>query len=60
MMIDEDGTKAAAITEVDIVAMAMKEEEGVEFRADHPFIAVIADESTQTICFAAVIANPVE
>lgn len=60
LIIDEDGTKAAAVTEISLPASALITEEPIAFTADHPFIAIVADESTETACFAAVIANPGE
>ena len=47
---------------VEVVPESNREitEDPIEFRADHPFVAVIANESTGTVCFAAVIANPSE
>ena len=58
LVVDEDGTKAAAATEVEIRAMAALQE--VDFTLDRPFEAVIAEEETGTVCFASVIANPAE
>lgn len=58
LVVDEDGTKAAAATEVEIRAMAALQE--VDFALDRPFVAVIAEEETGTVCFASVIANPAE
>ena len=58
LVVDEDGTKAAAATEVEIRAMAALQE--VDFTLDRPFVAVIAEEETGTVCFASVIANPAE
>ena len=58
LVVDEDGTKAAAATEVEIRAMAALQE--VDFTLDRPFVAVIAEEGTGTVCFASVIANPAE
>lgn len=60
LIIDEDGTKAAAVTESIMTNSAMIMEDPIEFTADHPFVAIIADESTEAACFAAVIANPGE
>ena len=60
LIVDEDGTKAAAVTEIAMPTSALITEDPIEFRADHPFVAVIANESTGTVCFAAVIANPSE
>ena len=59
LVVDEDGTKAAAATEVDIRAMSAPLP-AVDFTLDRPFVAVIAEEETGTVCFASVIANPAE
>lgn len=59
LVMDEDGTKAAAATEVEVRAMALLKED-VDFTLDRPFVAVIAEENTGTACFTAVIANPAE
>ena len=59
LVVDEDGTKAAAATEVGIRAMAAPLP-AVDFTLDRPFVAVIAEEETGTVCFASVIANPAE
>lgn len=58
LIIDEEGTKAAAVTEVGIETMSAMPEEPVAFTADRPFVVVIADEASETVCFAGVIANP--
>lgn len=61
LILDEEGTRAAAATAVDIAMGAMPvQEEIVEFTMDRPFAVVIADEVTGSVCFAGVIANPVE
>ena len=59
LVVDEDGTKAAAATEVEIRAMSAPLP-AVDFTLDRPFVAVIAEEETGTVCFASVIANPAE
>ncbi len=59
LVVDEDGTKAAAATEVSICAMSAPMP-SVDFTLDRPFVAVIAEEETGTVCFASVIANPAE
>ena len=59
LVVDEDGTKAAAATEVGICAMSAPMP-AVDFTLDRPFVAVIAEEETGTVCFASVIANPAE
>ncbi len=58
--IDEGGTKAAAVTEVDMnkAAPRMQEDEPAELTLDQPFIFVIFDRETEAICFAGVVTNP--
>lgn len=60
LIVDEDGTKAAAVTEISIATSSLIQDEPIEFTADRPFVAVIADESAEAVCFAAVVANPAE
>ena len=60
LTIDEAGTRAVAVTEICVAACALYHDDPIDFTMDHPFVAVIADETTGTICFAAVIANPSE
>ena len=60
VQIDEGGTKAAAVTEVDLGKSAprMQEDEPVEMNLDQPFIFVIFDRETEAVCFAGVVTNP--
>lgn len=59
LMMDEEGTKAAAATAVMMEAMAMPmPEETVEFNMNRPFVLAIADEESGAVCFAGVVANP--
>jgi len=52
--VDEEGTKAAAATGVEMVETSIAEPEVIEFRADRPFIYVITERSTGAICFIGV------
>ena len=59
LIFDEKGTKAAAVTEAFVAACAaLAPEETVEFVMDRPFVAVVADEESGAVCFAAVVNNP--
>lgn len=60
LMMDEEGTKAAAATAVMVEAMGMiRPEEIAEFNMNRPFVLVIADEETGAVCFAAAVMNPI-
>ena len=59
LIMDEEGTKAAAATGIPMAAMAAPIPEKIEeFNMDRPFVIVIADEVTGAACFAGVVANP--
>lgn len=61
LILDEEGTRAAAATAIMMAAGAMPvEEEIVDFRMDRPFVFVIAHEESGVVCFAGIVANPVE
>lgn len=61
LVFDEDGTKAAAATALIMATMsAIEPMDVVDFTMDRPFAAVIADENTGAVCFAGIVANPVE
>lgn len=49
--VDEEGTTAAAATGAEMMETAVAPSEPVTFRADHPFIFVITEHSSGTICF---------
>jgi serpin B len=60
LILDEEGTHAAAATMMSMEACGLpRPEEVVEFRMDHPFVFVIADETSGAVCFAGIVANPV-
>ncbi|KAG8449081.1 hypothetical protein GDO86_015943 [Hymenochirus boettgeri] len=54
--VDEKGTKAAAVTEIEGVLTMLLE----DFRVDRPFIALICSEDVHTMLFMAKVINPTE
>lgn len=62
VQLDEDGTRAAAVTAVIAVnkAMIVKEEPPVVLTFDRPFILLIAEETTGAICFAGAVCDPTQ
>jgi serine protease inhibitor len=58
--VNEEGTEAAAVTEISATAMeAMPvQQEPFEMVVDRPFFFVIADERTQSILFMGIVNNP--
>ncbi|OPY88025.1 MAG: Serpin (serine protease inhibitor) [Syntrophus sp. PtaU1.Bin208] len=54
--VNEEGTEAAAATVVAMVTMALREPP--MFRADHPFLFLILDNSTESILFMGRVVNP--
>lgn len=60
LVFDEEGTRAAAATSVEITPMmAPIDHATVRMTLDRPFVAVIADEQTGAVSFASIVANPV-
>lgn len=60
LILDEEGTRAAAVTMISMEATAVRPpKEIVEFRMDRPFAFVIADEISGVVCFAGIVADPV-
>ena len=58
--VDEEGTRAAAVTAIPMLAgapMPLEEPEFVEMTVDRPFLFVIADEESGAIAFAGVVAE---
>ena len=59
VQVDEEGTRAAAVTEFAFAAGAPRYQQApVPMVFDRPFIMLIADEATGAICFAGVVAAP--
>ena len=59
LAIDEEGTEAAAVTALDMVATAMRAPPPappIEFKADHPFFVVLRQKQTRTRLFLGRIA----
>lgn len=59
VQVDEEGAKAAAVTQTGMIWVAVKEPPPVpEFRADHPFLFVIRDRETGAILFCGQVEEP--
>lgn len=58
--VDEEGTEAAGATAVVMRAYAVRPDETVNFRADHPFIYMIKEKSSNTILFLGRFSEPTE
>ena len=59
--VNEEGTEAAAVTTVKVVATAApRPEELFEMIVDRPFLFVIADDQTKSVLFLGVISDPAE
>jgi serine protease inhibitor len=56
--VNEEGTEAAAATAVVMKARAMRPATPPDFRADHPFLYLIQEESTGAILFMGRVADP--
>lgn len=56
--VDENGTEAAAATAVMMEAGAAPNPHPLVFRADHPFLFLIRDTSTNVVLFAGRLADP--
>lgn len=61
IIVDEDGTEAAAATAITVFTSALLlEDEPITMTCDRPFMFVIKDNKTQTDLFIGVIQNPNE
>ena len=60
VQVDEEGTRAAAVTEIIMVDGCAMDEgpQPIPMVVDRPFVMVIADGDTGAICFAGAVANP--
>jgi serpin B len=59
--IDEKGTEAAAATAVimgETAACINNQKKAVDFKADHPFVFLLIDKTTNEILFLGSITNP--
>ncbi len=55
--VNEEGTEAAAATGVVVIPTSMPPPKPV-FRADHPFLFLIRDDTTGTVLFLGRVADP--
>jgi len=55
--VDEEGTEAAAVTGLSVVATAIGPPP-IEFIVDRPFVFILRDEQTSTDLFAGAIRHP--
>ena len=63
VQVDEEGTRAAAVTWSEIAATGPEpryERVPVLFSCDSPFAMLIADEESGAVCFAGIVTNPAE
>jgi len=58
VQVDEEGTEAAAATAVVMKATSAMPTNPIEFRADHPFIFIIQENSTGSILFMGKVVDP--
>ena len=58
LIVDEEGTVAAALTEIGIEASAVDESDAVEFTVDHPYVLRIVDLASGVAIIEAAILNP--
>ena len=56
--VDEQGTTAAAATDVVIQRVSTRRNQNVVFRVDHPFVFLIRDRRTGTILFMGRVTDP--
>ena len=60
VQVDEQGTKAAAVTALAMACMAMRPaQQPVEMNVNRPFVFVVSDAETGSVCFAGAVENPV-
>ncbi len=58
VIVDEDGTEAAAATAIMAGATSVLADPPVEIRADHPFLYVIRDSATGAVLFVGRVLDP--
>lgn len=54
--VNEEGTEAAAVTSVEVILTSS--DPGLSFIADHPFLYMIRDSYTESICFVGRVGKP--
>ena len=55
--VDEVGTRASAVTTLEITGRSSRVIEIIDVKADHPFLFLIRDDNTATILFVGVVNN---
>ncbi len=58
VIVDEDGTEAAAATSISVGTTSMPADPPIEVRADHPFLYVIRDTDTGAVLFVGRVLDP--
>jgi len=58
--VNEQGTEAAAVTSVEVQALAAAPQEPFSFVADHPFLFGIQDDQTGALLFAGIMRDPLQ
>ena len=58
VIVDEEGTEAAAATAIMVGTTSMPADPPVEIRADHPFLYVIRDADTGAVLFVGRVLDP--
>jgi len=58
--VNEEGSEAAAVTAVEIVTESANnnQESATYFTLDQPFVFMITDKTTNSICFVGKVGNP--
>lgn len=61
VQVDEEGTRAAAVTEVELSDTAVADEgpQPIDFTVDRPFLFALVDRPTGAVLFAGAVVNPV-
>jgi len=58
LIVDEEGTVAAALTEIGIEASAVDSSSTVEFTVDHPYVLRIVDQASGIALIEAAVLDP--
>ena len=58
VIVDEDGTEAAAATAIGVAGSAAPADPPLSIRADHPFLYVIRDTDTGAVLFVGRVLDP--
>ena len=58
LQVDEEGTRAAAVTELGMMAGSARVEQPIQFVVDRPYLFVVADSGTGWPLFLASVLDP--